>query len=343
MMREPTPTGTRARRRWEIVVDGETLEVGEDPEPSGTSIFVNAKGAGGPVFSAMLGPSGDLLSTLFNLYKGPKAARLLRALKKAWPGPMAAAPELDLDAAAEAEAVEPQVAPVSVARSSRGRSPVSAGTLGPEHELSAEARAYRDIAEPERDLLSTIFSDQVAAMLAAAPGGWRTLSEAELVGLSEADRRAVKALQVLVQRSFPPLPRRPVTTSADLAAFYGPRLAGHTREVFIAAGLNGKSEIIASVEVAAGAPHHVSVLPRQVIAAMLRTGASAFTIIHNHPSGDPTPSSEDVALTRTIAAAGECVGLPLVDHVIVACRGRGYTSLLDLGVIADQPGEGGKR
>lgn len=56
-------------------------------------------------------------------------------------------------------------------------------------------------------------------------------------------------------------------------------------------------------------------------------------LAHNHPSGDPTPSAEDILMTRALAEAGEVVGLPLVDHVIVASRGRGFASLLDLGLI----------
>ncbi len=54
--------------------------------------------------------------------------------------------------------------------------------------------------------------------------------------------------------------------------------------------------------------------------------------MHNHPSGDPTPSPEDVALTRRVADAAEVLGMPLVDHVIVAPSGQ-YTSMLDLGVL----------
>jgi len=53
--------------------------------------------------------------------------------------------------------------------------------------------------------------------------------------------------------------------------------------------------------------------------------------VHNHPSGDPTPSHEDVAMTRTVAAAGEVVGVELLDHVVIA--GERHVSMLDLGLL----------
>jgi DNA repair protein RadC len=53
----------------------------------------------------------------------------------------------------------------------------------------------------------------------------------------------------------------------------------------------------------------------------LRTGASGFVLVHNHPSGDPVPSKEDVAFTRRVAEAAVVVGIPLLDHVVVARGG----------------------
>jgi DNA repair protein RadC len=70
---------------------------------------------------------------------------------------------------------------------------------------------------------------------------------------------------------------------------------------------------------------------RDPLRIALREGASAFVLVHNHPSGDPSPSDEDVTFTRDVAAAGAMVGTPLVDHVVVAADG--HRSLLDLGVL----------
>ena len=63
----------------------------------------------------------------------------------------------------------------------------------------------------------------------------------------------------------------------------------------------------------------------------LLEAASALVLVHNHPSGDPTPSPEDIAMTRVLAEAAEIVGVAVVDHVVVA-RGA-YASMLDLGLL----------
>src|SRR5438876_447884 len=78
------------------------------------------------------------------------------------------------------------------------------------------------------------------------------------------------------------------------------------------------------------------VAPRDVLRAAVREAASAFVLVHNHPSGDPTPSAEDIDLTNMVARAASVLGTPLVDHVIVA--GGGHASLFDLGVIAFERG-----
>jgi DNA repair protein RadC len=70
---------------------------------------------------------------------------------------------------------------------------------------------------------------------------------------------------------------------------------------------------------------------RDVLRVALREAASSFILVHNHPSGDPTPSEEDVAFTRTIAAGAVLVGTPLVDHVVIAREHA--SSLFDLGLL----------
>lgn len=67
---------------------------------------------------------------------------------------------------------------------------------------------------------------------------------------------------------------------------------------------------------------------------MVACGASAFVLVHNHPSGDPTPSPEDVATTRAVQKAARVVGAPLVDHVVVGSLTR-YASLRDRGLMDD--------
>lgn len=206
-------------------------------------------------------------------------------------------------------------------------------TVGPEHEVAVADRAF---AEPEVDLLGTVLGDEGAASrLARAPGGWRTLSEHELaeLGFGDHDRGRVKALQVLVQRTFGPLPKHAMLTSADVARTYAQRLGGHVREVFLVVALNGQNELMGEVEVATGALHHVSITPAQLFRPLIRLGASACILVHNHPGGNPTPSEEDIALTRQMAEVGKHLGINVIDHVIIAARGGGYASLLAQGVL----------
>jgi DNA repair protein RadC len=65
----------------------------------------------------------------------------------------------------------------------------------------------------------------------------------------------------------------------------------------------------------------MGVRPADPLRLALRAAASGFVLVHNHPSGDPTPSAEDIAFTRRVAAAAAIVGTPMLDHVVVAREG----------------------
>jgi DNA repair protein RadC len=97
--------------------------------------------------------------------------------------------------------------------------------------------------------------------------------------------------------------------------------------------LDGKNQVRATRRVAQGGLHTCAVMPRDVLRAALYEAATAMVLVHNHPSDDPLPSAEDLAMTRRLAEAGAMVGIPLVDHVIVTPSGK-YSSMLDLGVLA---------
>jgi DNA repair protein RadC len=192
------------------------------------------------------------------------------------------------------------------------------------------------LAEPEGELLHAVFHGApFVHRLARAPGGWRTLSQHELdvLGLTLEEQEAVLALQVLTHLSYPELPRHTITDSAAVASIYGHRLGGLVHEVMLAIALDGRNHVLAEVEVAVGGAHGLTVRPRDILRSIVRTGATAFILLHNHPGGDPTPSPEDLDMTRKVVDCATAVGVPLVDHVIIGARGGGYRSLLDLGVI----------
>jgi DNA repair protein RadC len=126
----------------------------------------------------------------------------------------------------------------------------------------------------------------------------------------------------------------PLTSSAAVAARMGPELAHLLHEEMWVVCLDGKNQVRARRRVGQGGLHSCTVMPRDIFRAGLYEAATAIILVHNHPSDDPVPSPEDVAMTRRVADAGAMVGVPLLDHVIVAPSGR-YSSMLDLGVIRD--------
>jgi DNA repair protein RadC len=75
--------------------------------------------------------------------------------------------------------------------------------------------------------------------------------------------------------------------------------------------------------------------PREVFRPALREAAAAVVLVHNHPSGDPTPSREDREITTRLAEAGDLLGIPVLDHVVVA--ERGYASLRESGALPPRP------
>ena len=96
--------------------------------------------------------------------------------------------------------------------------------------------------------------------------------------------------------------------------------------------LDGRNQLRAPRRVAMGGVHRLTVSPRDILAAAIADSASTFVLVHNHPSGDPTPSPDDVTMTRMTSAAGEVMGIPMVDHLVLAADGS-YRSLLEMGVI----------
>jgi DNA repair protein RadC len=77
--------------------------------------------------------------------------------------------------------------------------------------------------------------------------------------------------------------------------------------------------------------NHTPVYPREVVKRALELGAAAIIMVHNHPSGDPTPSADDIAMTREVAEAAEKLGIALHDHVVIGRKG--HVSLRSRGLI----------
>ena len=106
----------------------------------------------------------------------------------------------------------------------------------------------------------------------------------------------------------------------DIFRICEPRVAGLAQEVFIVVGMDIRNGLLDVVEVARGSVHGVEVHPREVFRPLIRMAAAAAVVVHNHPSGDPTPSLQDVELTRRLIAVGELLGIPVIDHVVIGDR-----------------------
>jgi DNA repair protein RadC len=118
-----------------------------------------------------------------------------------------------------------------------------------------------------------------------------------------------------------------VVTPADAAAVIRP-LCRREQESFVVICLDVRNGMVSASVVAIGTVHGVEIHPRDVFREAIRRNASAIVVGHNHPTGDPTPSTDDLMLTRRLRAVGELLGIPLIDHVVVG-EGSTYRSIAE--------------
>ena len=161
--------------------------------------------------------------------------------------------------------------------------------------------------------------------------GPTALAEHPGVGLAKALRLAA-AMEIGARAARPPATLARLSNSIEVAEFMAPRLAGLVHEEMWLLCLDGQNRVRGLRRVAQGGLHGLSIDPRDVLRAALHEAASSAILVHNHPGGDPAPSPEDLTTTRRLGEAARVVGVPLVDHVIIASADR-YCSLLDLGVL----------
>ncbi len=104
-------------------------------------------------------------------------------------------------------------------------------------------------------------------------------------------------------------------------AVVGRKLRKESREHFLVLLLNARHEVLGKETVSVGSLNASIVHPREVFKPAIVTSAAAVVLVHNHPSGDPEPSEEDVSITKRLVQVGELLGIGVLDHVIVASRG----------------------
>ncbi|HET6578299.1 MAG TPA: DNA repair protein RadC [Gemmatimonadales bacterium] len=168
--------------------------------------------------------------------------------------------------------------------------------------------------------------DVAARLLEVSDGSLRRLAQrpraellrAEGVGPTKAARLlAAFELGVRTAREErPALPR--IREPEDVVHLFDGRLRDLQVEEFHLLALDSQSQVLREVLVTRGLLNSSLVHPREVFRAAIAEAAAGIIVVHNHPSGDPTPSAEDRVVTQQLAAAGRLLDLPLYDHVIIA-------------------------
>lgn len=152
-------------------------------------------------------------------------------------------------------------------------------------------------------------------------------------GLSEAKACQVMAALELGRRfvSLAPEERMVISSPKDVANLVMAEMAAFDQEHLRVVLLNTKNEVLSIQEIYIGNVNSSVVRPGEVLRPAVRDNAPSVIVVHNHPSGDPTPSPEDIAITRELLAAGKLMGIELLDHLVVGSGNR-YVSLNEKGL-----------
>jgi DNA repair protein RadC len=232
------------------------------------------------------------------------------------------------------------------------------GTAG-EGPVASRAQAMEEVRErlfklgsaalTDLELLSVLLgtgprASGLAEELLSHNGGLKALLLKDPLELCAQPRLGqARAAQVLValelgRRAQRTTERRPrLRNPREIYGHLAPTLSALRREVFHVLCFNPRNVLLADVRVAEGTMNTCPVDPREVYAAALTTRATAIVLAHNHPSGDPEPSMQDVALTVQLAEAGQLLGIKVLDHLVLG--DGGYVSLMERGLLGDEEGK----
>ncbi len=186
------------------------------------------------------------------------------------------------------------------------------------------------VGRPQLDLAG------VRALLAEGGVVERSISELRAAGRRHGFRpgqvRRLLMVRELARRwNIPSDSAAPAITSPREALLLLQDLRNSPRECFCVLYLNTRNQPVGCEKVAVGGLNVAALQPREVFAPALSLGAAAVILAHNHPSGDPTPSPEDLAVTRHLQEAGRLLGVEVLDHLVV-CTER-FKSLREAGAL----------
>ncbi len=189
-----------------------------------------------------------------------------------------------------------------------------------------QAQARRDMKPLAKDLLKRFGS--FAGVISADP-----VELSEVKGAGEAVTAVLKTIQAAAQRLVrDEVMNKPILSSWQRLMDYCRASMAHNKiESFRVLYLNNRNELIADEEQQRGTVDFTPVYPREVVKRGLELHATALIMVHNHPSGNPTPSKADIAMTKEVRDAAEKLGISLHDHIIVSKSGS--TSFKDMGIL----------
>jgi len=136
-------------------------------------------------------------------------------------------------------------------------------------------------------------------------------------GIGPARASQVIALFELYTRIGCAQDKKKISCAKDVAELYLPKTQALQKEYFIALYLDTKNNIIAEETITIGILNSSLVHPREVFHGAIKHLAHSVIVLHNHPSGDPEPSAEDLEITKNLVKSGKLMGIPLLDHVIL--------------------------
>lgn len=180
---------------------------------------------------------------------------------------------------------------------------------------------------------------EMSARILASVGGWRglvdlSLAELEKIqGIGRAKACQMKALVEIGCRMAAAAPeaRPTIRCPQDVADLVMEDMRYLDRENLRLLALNTKNQVLKVITVSVGSLNASPVHPREVFKEAIRCSSAAIILVHNHPSGDPTPSREDMEVTKRLAEGGKLLGIDVFDHVIIG--DKKYVSLKEKGIL----------
>lgn len=131
----------------------------------------------------------------------------------------------------------------------------------------------------------------------------------------------------LVEDGFNEYPHEFISNADQAADLFMELLKDLPHEEVVAMYISGTNQVLGTATIAMGGLHGAALTPRDVFRGAIGIGASAIILAHNHPSGNPMPSKEDIEMTKSLIEVGNIIGIGILDHLVIA--GKRYNSVME--------------